>query len=119
MSDQRPAQQPAPRPGPRWGHAPPEDPQITDAYRRRAVVLTRLALVVGGCMAVAFAISVAFLFLADSDSRKSGYGYLAIFIWFGLAVVAPVLLAFAVPASVMTRRVRQQDQARNMSRWGG
>ncbi|MFD8568500.1 hypothetical protein [Streptomyces sp. NPDC059639] len=117
MSEQRPPRHPAPRPGPRWSYAPPQVQQITDDYRRRATLLTRFAIAVGALMAVALVISVVFLVQADSDSTKSGLGYLALVLWAGITVATPVLVALVVPAVTMTRRVRRQEQARTGG-WG-
>ncbi|WP_420032183.1 hypothetical protein ACN2WE_04810 [Streptomyces sp. cg28] len=113
MSDQRPAHRPAPRTGPRWGYAPPVGREISDGYRRRATLLTRSALTVGGVMAVAAVISGVLVSQADADTRggSGAYGYLALFLWFGILAATPVLLAVAVPAAVMTRRVRRSEAA--------
>ncbi|MER5946889.1 hypothetical protein ABT127_12570 [Streptomyces sp. NPDC001904] len=113
MSDQRPAQRPAPRPGPRWGHTSPRRREISDGYRRRATLLTQLALTLGGVMAVAAVISLVLVSQADADTDggSGAYGYLALFLWFGILAAAPVLVAVAVPAAVMARRVRLDEAA--------
>ncbi|MFF4052796.1 hypothetical protein ACFYZ5_39725 [Streptomyces chartreusis] len=59
-------------------------------------------------MLVAFAAGIVFLVKADAD--EAAYGYIALFLWFAVAAAVPVLLAFGIPALVMTRRVRQQDR---------
>ncbi|MFE9686836.1 hypothetical protein [Streptomyces sp. NPDC006285] len=61
-------------------------------------------------MVVAFVASIVFLVKADADVDNAAYGYLAIFLWFGIAAAVPVLLALGIPAIVMTRRVRQQER---------
>ncbi|TLS46972.1 hypothetical protein FE633_07400 [Streptomyces montanus] len=61
-------------------------------------------------MAVAFVASIVLLVKADADVDNAAYGYLAIFLWFGIAAAIPVLLALGIPAVVMTRRVRQQKR---------
>ncbi|MFI6693088.1 hypothetical protein ACIBLA_15220 [Streptomyces sp. NPDC050433] len=55
--------------------------------------------------------SLVLLAQADSDVGNAAYGYLAIFLWFGIAAAIPVLLAVAIPGVVVTRRARQQRQA--------
>ncbi|MFE7445741.1 hypothetical protein ACFU7X_35435 [Streptomyces chartreusis] len=59
-------------------------------------------------MLVAFVAGIVFLVKADAD--EAAYGYIALFLWFGVAAAVPVLLAFGIPALVMTWRVRQQDR---------
>ncbi|MDX3737728.1 MULTISPECIES: hypothetical protein [Streptomyces] len=113
-----PAQQPPPThrphpPGAPWGFAPPQPSEVTAGYRRWAGVLTWSAIVVGALMAVAFVVSVVLLVRADQDTRNAAYGYLALFLWFGIAAAVPVLLALAIPGAHMRRRVREQQ------RWGG
>lgn len=110
MSDQWPAQRPAPRPlpGPPGGYGPPRFHDVSAGYRRWAGVLLRLAITVAGLMVVAFVASIVFLVKADADVDNAAYGYLALFLWFGIAAAIPVLLALGIPAIVMTRRVRQQ-----------
>lgn len=64
-------------------------------------------------MTVAFVASIAFLVRADADVNDAAHGYLALFLWFGIAAAMPVLLALGIPGIVMTRRVRQRE------RWPG
>ncbi|MFE2643187.1 hypothetical protein ACFXDO_11525 [Streptomyces nigra] len=54
--------------------------------------------------------SIVFLVKADADVDNAAYGYLAIFLWFGIAAAIPVLLALGIPAIVMTRRVWQLER---------
>ncbi|MEV6787681.1 hypothetical protein [Streptomyces sp. NPDC051098] len=61
-------------------------------------------------MVAAFVASVVFLMKADADVDDAAYGYLALFLWIGIAAAIPVLLALGIPAIVMTRRVRQQER---------
>lgn len=89
-------------------YAPPQAPAVSDAYRRWAGILFRLAAVVAFLMAAAFVASLVLLVRADADTRNAAYGYLALFLWFGIAVAIPVLLAVGIPGVVMRRRVRQQ-----------
>ena len=112
MSEQWPAQRPVPRPlpGPPGGYGPPQFHEVSAGYRRWARVLLRLAITVAALMAVAFVASIVFLVKADADVDNAAYGYLALFLWFGIAVATPVLLALGLPAIVMTRRVRQQER---------
>ncbi len=112
MSDQRPAQRPAPRPlpGPPGGYGPPRFQEVSAGYRRWAGVLLWLAIAVAGFMVVAFVAGIVFLVKADADVDDAAYGYLALFLWFGIAAATPVLLALGIPAIVMTRRVRQQER---------
>lgn len=112
MSDQRPARRPAPRPwpGPPGGYGPPRFQEVSASYRRWAGVLLWLAIAVAGLMVVAFVAGIVFLVKADADVDNAAYGYLALFLWFGIAAAIPVLLALGIPAIVMTRRVRQQER---------
>ncbi|WP_231905649.1 hypothetical protein [Streptomyces davaonensis] len=64
-------------------------------------------------MAVAFVISIVLLVLAEADADNSAYGYLALFLWFGIVAAIPVLLALAIPGVVMTRRARRQGGRRD------
>lgn len=95
-------------PGPPGGYGPPRFHEVSAGYRRWASVLLRLAIAVAGLMVVAFVASIVFLVKADADD--AAYGYLALFLWFGIAAAIPVLLALGIPAIVMTRRVRQQER---------
>lgn len=112
MSDQRPAQRPAPSlsPGPPGLYGRPRFQEVSTSYRRWAGVLLWLAIAVASLTAVAFVASIVLLVKADADVDNAAYGYLAIFLWFGIAAAIPVLLALGIPAVVMTRRVRQQKR---------
>ncbi len=61
------------------------------------------------------ALVASFVLLAVADSSPSGgaaaYGYLAIFLWFAITALFPVLLGTGIPGIVMTRRVRRTPQA--------
>ncbi|MFF2225993.1 hypothetical protein ACFVV7_22060 [Streptomyces globisporus] len=109
MSDQLPP--PPYRPHPPGGpwFVPPQPGEITAAYRRRAGLLTWSAIVVGALMAVALVVSVVFLVRADQDTRNAAYGYLALVLWVGIAAAVPVLLALAIPAARMRRRLRERQ----------
>ncbi|WP_367048661.1 hypothetical protein [Streptomyces sp. Je 1-332] len=50
------------------------------------------------------------VFLVNADGDDAAYGYLALFLWLGIAAAIPVLLALGIPAIVMKRRVRQQER---------
>lgn len=91
-------------------YAPPQAGGISVGYRRWARILFGLAIIIAVFIVVAFVASVVLLVKADADVDNAAYGYLAIFLWFGIAVAIPVLLAVAVPGAVMTRRVRRQRQ---------
>ncbi len=95
-------------PGVPWGFVQPRR-EVTADYRRKAAILTWSAIVVGVLMAVALVVSVIFLIRADQDTRNAAYGYLALVLWVGIAAAAPVLLALAIPAARMRRRVREQQ----------
>ncbi|MEV7990633.1 hypothetical protein AB0O67_01610 [Streptomyces sp. NPDC086077] len=112
MSDQRPAQRPAqrPLPGPPGWYGPPPFQEVSAGYRRWSGVLLWLAITVAGLMVVALVASIVFLMKADADVDDAAYGYLAVFLWFGIAAAIPVLLALGIPAIIMTRRVRQQER---------
>lgn len=97
-------------PGVPWGFVQPQPREITADYRRRAGILTWSAVVVGALMAVALVVSVVFLVRADQDTRNAAYGYLALVLWVGIAAGIPVLLALAIPAARMRRRVREQGR---------
>jgi hypothetical protein len=45
--------------------------------------------------------------VADADVDNAAYGYLAMFLWFGIAAAIPVVLAVGIPGVVMRRRLRQ------------
>ncbi|MET8941748.1 hypothetical protein ABZX28_32700 [Streptomyces rubiginosohelvolus] len=87
----------------------PRPREITADYRHRAGVLTWSAVVVGALMAVALVVSVVFLIRADQDTRNAAYGYLALVLWVGIAAAVPVLLALAIPAARMRRRLRERQ----------
>ncbi|MFB7300325.1 hypothetical protein ACFWOS_29355 [Streptomyces rubiginosohelvolus] len=117
MSAQQPPPPPPHRPhtpgapgvsGVPWGFASPQPREVTAGYRRQAGILTWSAIVVGALMAVALVVSVVFLVRADQDTRNAAYGYLALVLWVGIAAGVPVLLALAIPAARMRRRVREQ-----------
>ncbi|MEV5201345.1 hypothetical protein [Streptomyces sp. NPDC053720] len=61
-------------------------------------------------MVLAVLAGIVLLVKADADVDAAAYGYLAIFLWFGIAAAIPVLLALGIPAIVMKRRVRQQER---------
>ncbi|MFF3973742.1 hypothetical protein ACFYZ6_28360 [Streptomyces rubiginosohelvolus] len=88
----------------------PQPREITADYRRQAGILTWSAIVLGALMAVALVVSVVFLVRADQDTRNAAYGYLALVLWVGIAAGVPVLLALAIPAARMRRRVREQQR---------
>lgn len=92
-------------------YAPPRTWGVSAGYRRWAGVLSRLAIIIAVLVVVAFVASLVLLVQADADVDNAAYGYLAIFLWFGIAAAIPVLLAVAIPGAVMTRRVRRQGQA--------
>ncbi|MGW6273855.1 hypothetical protein [Streptomyces sp. NPDC055060] len=92
------------------GYGPPRWQGPGARYRRRASILLGLAFAVAGLMALAFVASLVLLVKADADTNDAAYGYLALFLWFGIAAAIPVLLALAIPAVVMKRRVRQQER---------
>ncbi|MFF3485517.1 hypothetical protein ACFYXC_19940 [Streptomyces sp. NPDC002701] len=96
--------------GPPGGYGPPRFQEVSAGYRRWAGVLQWLAIAVAGLMVVAFVAGIVFLVKADAEVDDAAYGYLALFLWFGIAAAIPVLLAVGIPALVMRRRVRQQGQ---------
>ncbi|MGD6749657.1 hypothetical protein [Streptomyces sp. BH105] len=107
MSDQWPAR-PAPTPG---GYGPPGAPEFSIGYRRWAGVLLWSAIVLAGLMVIGFVVSLVLLVKADEDVDNAAYGYLALFLWFGIAVAIPVVLALGIPGVVMTLRVRRRRRA--------
>ncbi|MFV2177761.1 hypothetical protein ACFHW2_33155 [Actinomadura sp. LOL_016] len=111
MSDQRPVPHPYQVPVAANAYAPPQARGVSAGYRRWAGVLIWLAVIIAVLVVVAFVASLVLLAQADADVENAAYGYLAIFLWFGIATAIPVLLAVAVPGAVMTRRVRQQRRA--------
>ncbi|MCX5559750.1 hypothetical protein [Streptomyces sp. NBC_00038] len=112
MSDQWPPQHPVPRPwpGPPGVYGPPPFQEVSAGYRRWARVLLWLAIALAVLIVVAFVASIVLLVKADADVDNAAYGYLALFLWFGITAAVPVLLGLGVPAIVMTRRVRQQER---------
>ncbi|MCQ4205943.1 hypothetical protein [Streptomyces longispororuber] len=111
MSDQWPPRRPVPMPAPPGWYPPPPVPEVSTGYRRWARVLLALAIVVASLMAVALVASVVLLVHADADTENAASGYLALFLWFGIAAAVPVLLALGIPGVVMTRRVRRHQRA--------
>ncbi|MGP3966546.1 hypothetical protein [Streptomyces sp. 6N223] len=111
MPDQQPAPHPAQMPGAPTAYAPPQARGVSASYRRWASILIWLASTIAVLVVGAFVVSLVLLAQADADVGNAGYGYLAIFLWFGIVAAIPVLLAVAIPGAVMTRRVRQQRQA--------
>ncbi|MEU5877863.1 hypothetical protein [Spirillospora sp. NPDC047279] len=111
MSDQQPFHRPAQMPVPPNVYAPPQARPVSAAYRRWASVLVGLAIVIAVFLVVAFVTSIVFLVLADADTNNAALGYLAIVLWVGIVAAIPLLLAVAIPAAAMKRRVRQQRRA--------
>lgn len=111
MSNQQPGPHPAQVPGAYSRYAPPQARPVSAAYRRWAGLLVSLAVIIAALMLAAFVMSLVLLAEADANSAKGAHGYGAIFLWFGIAAVTPVLAAVAVPGVVMMRRVRQQRKA--------
>jgi hypothetical protein len=108
MSAQQPPPYPPQMPGGPAAYAPPQVPLISAGYRRWAKILLGLAIAIAVLMVVALVASFVLLAVADADVDNAAYGYLAIFVWFGLFGALPFLLGFGIPGVVMTRRVRQQ-----------
>ncbi|HEY9332451.1 MAG TPA: hypothetical protein VIS09_30120 [Streptomyces sp.] len=111
MSYQQPGPHPAQVPGAHTWHPPPRARVVSAAYRRWAGVLVSLAVAIAALMVVALVTSFVLLAEADADSAKGAHGYGAIFLWFGIAAMTPVLAAVGIPGVVMMRRVRQQRRA--------
>ncbi|MER7724087.1 hypothetical protein [Streptomyces sp. NPDC096323] len=111
MSNQQPGPHRAQVPGPRPMYTPPQIRAVGAAYRRWALLFVWLAVIIAVLMVAAFVMSLVLLAEADANPAKGAHGYGAIFLWFGIAAVTPVLLAVAVPGVFMTRRVRQQRRA--------
>jgi hypothetical protein len=109
MSEQRPAPYPAQMPGAPTAYT--QAPGVSASYRRWASILIWLAISIAVLMVVAFVVSLVLLALADADVGNAAYGYLAMFLWFGIVTAIPVVLAIGIPGAVMTRRVRQHRQA--------
>ncbi|MGI5193004.1 hypothetical protein ACQEVY_05040 [Streptomyces sp. CA-288835] len=136
MPDQWPTQHPAPRPlpgppggygppgaygppngygppgayGPPGGYGPPQIQEVSARYRRWAGILLWLSIALAGLMVVAFVASFFLLVKADAHVDNAVYGYLAIFLWFGITAAVPVLVGLGIPAITMRRRVRQQER---------
>lgn len=105
MSDQQqapyPAQEPlAPQP-------------ISPAYRKWATALVWIAVILLAFVVVAVVASIVLLVVADNSSSggAAAYGYLAIFLWFAIVAVFPLLLGTGIPGLVMRARVRRTPQA--------
>ncbi|MGY0488930.1 hypothetical protein [Streptomyces sp. WG-D5] len=105
MSDHWPTPHPAPMPG------PPPAARFGASYRRWARILLGLAIVVASLVLVALVASFVLLAKADADVNDAAYGYLALFLWFGIAAAIPLVLALGIPGVLMTRRARQQERA--------
>ncbi|MEU2671584.1 hypothetical protein ABZ622_22505 [Streptomyces sp. NPDC007164] len=97
-------------PGAYGAYGPPRFQEVSAGYRRWAGILLWLAIAVAGLMVLAVLAGIVLLVKADADVDAAAYGYLAIFLWFGIAAAIPVLLALGIPAIVMKRRVRQQER---------
>ncbi|MEU8679376.1 hypothetical protein [Streptomyces sp. NPDC048560] len=110
MSDQQPAPHPAQLSGVPHAYVPPGARGVSVGYRRWAGILVWLAISIAVLMVIAFVVSLVLLAQADADVENAALGYLAIFLWFGIAAAAPVLLAVAIPGAAMRRRVREQRQ---------
>ena len=103
MSEQWPGGQPG---GP-TAYVPLRAPGVSVGYRRWAGILVWGAIVIAVLMVVALVVSVVLLVKADADVDNAAYGYLAMFLWFGIVAAIPVVLAVGIPGVVMRRRVRQ------------
>ncbi|MFD7023650.1 hypothetical protein [Promicromonospora sukumoe] len=105
MSDQPHAPYPA--------QHPPVPRPISPAYRRWATAFVWIAVILLAFEVVALVASFVLLALADTSPSggAAAYGYLAIFLWFAVAALFPLLLGAAIPGIVMTRRVRRTPQA--------
>ena len=110
MSEQQSATFPAETPGAPQVHVPPQARAVSAGYRRWANVLVWIAAVIAVLVVVGFVVSLVLLAQADADSGSGAFGYLAIFIWFGIVAAIPVLLAVGIPGLVMKLRVRRQAQ---------
>ncbi|WP_211240050.1 hypothetical protein [Promicromonospora kroppenstedtii] len=103
MSDQPQAPYPA--------QQPPAPRPISPAYRRWATALVWIAVILLAFVVVATVASFVLLGLANASSDAGAYGYLAIFLWFAVFAVFPVLLGTGIPGLVMRARVRRTPQA--------
>ena len=93
---------------------PQQAREISVTYRRWANVLVWVAAVIAALVVVGFVASLVLLAQADAGGGSGGsgaLGYLAIFIWFGIIVAIPVVLAAGIPGLVMKARVRRWRQA--------
>ncbi|MFC5751670.1 hypothetical protein [Actinomadura rugatobispora] len=111
MPDQQPVPYPAQMPVAPHAYAPPQTRGVSTGYRLWAGILLWLAVIIAVLVVVAFVASIVLLAQADKDVANAAYGYLAIFLWFGIAAAVPVLFAVAIPGALMTRRVRRERQA--------
>ena len=103
MSDQQHVPHPAGQ--------PPAPRPISPAYRKWATALLWIAVILLAFVVVATVASFVLLGLANASSDAAAYGYLAIFLWFAVAALFPLLLGAGIPGLVMTRRVRRTPQA--------
>jgi hypothetical protein len=106
-----PDQQHVPSPAGQPDRQPLPPRPVSTGYRRWAAVLLWVAVVVLAFEVVALVASFVLLGLANASSDAAAYGYLAIFLWFAVAALFPVLLGAGIPGLVMTRRVRRTPQA--------
>src|SRR5690606_16007332 len=106
MSEQQPAPHPAQLPAAPAAYGPPQAREVSVAYRRWANILVWIAAVIAVLVVVALVASFILLAKADADVDNAAYGYLAIFIWFGIVAAIPALLAVGIPGLVMKLRVR-------------
>ncbi len=93
-------------PGAPTAYVPPQAPGVSAGYRRWAGILVWLAIIIAVLMVVAFVGSLVLLAVADADVDNAAYGYLAMFLWFGIVAAIPAVLAVGIPGLVMRRRVR-------------
>jgi len=94
-------------PGAPAAYVPLQAPTVTAGYRRWAGILFWLGIILAVLMVVAFVVSIVLLAVADADVDNAAYGYLALFLWGGIVVAIPFVLAVGIPGLVMRRRVRQ------------
>ncbi|MDT0268633.1 hypothetical protein RM844_20315 [Streptomyces sp. DSM 44915] len=90
---------------------PPRPPGVSAGYQRWAGALVRLAVGLGVLVAVALVVSFVLLARADADQDRAAEGYLAMFLWFGIVAVTPVLLAAGIVGRAMRERVRRTRSA--------
>ncbi|MFE7506130.1 hypothetical protein [Promicromonospora sp. NPDC057488] len=105
MSDQPQAPYPA--------QHPPAPRPISPAYRKWATALVWIAVILLAFVVVAVVASIVLLIVADNSTSggAGAYGYLAIFLWFAVFALFPVLLGTGIPGLVMRARVRRTPQA--------